>query len=112
MLCVPIVAGRTDGLGAGAHADRTSVFWQSSRWGSVIPTLWSLMLTLRSRGLGSAWTTLTLFKEQEMAELLGIPFDEWMQVGLFPIAYTTGTEFAVTPREPAANFLRWNRFAG
>jgi nitroreductase len=110
VLCVPIVAGRTDGLGSGAHAERTSVFWQSSRWGSVIPTLWSFMLALRSRGLGSAWTTLTLFKEREMAELLGIPFDEWMQVGLFPIAYTQGTEFAVTPREPAAKFLRWNDF--
>jgi nitroreductase len=112
VLCVPIVAGRTDGLGKGAQAERTSVFWQSSRWGSVIPTLWSFMLTLRSRGLGSAWTTLTLFKEREMADLLGIPFDEWMQVGLFPIAYTDGTEFAVTPREPAANFLRWNEFSG
>ena len=101
VLCVPIVAGRTDGLGTGAQAERTSVFWQSSRWGSVIPTLWSFMLALRSRGLGSAWTTLTLFKEREMAELLGIPFDEWMQVGLFPIVYTQGTDFAVTPREPA-----------
>ena len=110
ILCVPIVAGRTDGLGAGAQADRTSVFWQSSRWGSVIPTLWSFMLTLRSRGLGSAWTTLTLFKEREMAELLDIPFDEWMQVGLFPIAYTKGTDFAVTPREPGARFLRWNEY--
>jgi nitroreductase len=112
VLCVPIVAGRTDGLGGGAHAERTSVFWQSSRWGSVIPTLWSFMLALRSRGLGSAWTTLTLVKEREMAELLDIPFDEWMQVGLFPIAYTQGTEFAVTPREPAARFLRWNDFSG
>ncbi len=44
VLCVPIVAGRTDGPGKGAQADRTSVFWQSSRWGSVIPTLWSFML--------------------------------------------------------------------
>jgi nitroreductase/ketosteroid isomerase-like protein len=111
VLCVPIVAGRTDGLGRGAHAERTSVFWQSSRWGSVIPTLWSFMLALRSRGLGSAWTTLTLVKEREMAELLGIPFDEWMQVGLFPIAYTKGTEFAITPREPAAKFLRWNDYS-
>jgi nitroreductase/ketosteroid isomerase-like protein len=112
VLCVPIVAGRTDGLGPGAQAERTSVFWQSSRWGSVIPTLWSFMLALRSRGLGSAWTTLTLFKEREMADLLGIPFDEWMQVGLFPIAYTKGTEFAVTPREPAVHFLRWNDYSG
>jgi len=67
---------------------------------------------LRSRGLGSAWTTLTLFKEREMAELLDIPFAEWMQVGLFPVAYTHGTDFAVTPREPATRFLRWNGFAG
>jgi nitroreductase len=110
VLCVPIVAGRTDGLGPGAHADRTSVFWQASRWGSVIPTLWSFMLALRARGLGSAWTTLTLFRERELAELLGIPFDEWMQVGLFPIAYTRGTDFAVTPREPGADHLRWNAF--
>ena len=47
-----------------------------------------------------------------MAELLGIPFDEWMQVGLFPIAYTDGTDFAVTPRESAAKFLRWDEFSG
>jgi nitroreductase len=110
VLCVPIVAGRTDGQGAGAQADRTSVFWQSSRWGSVVPTLWSFMLALRSRGLGSAWTTLTLLKEQEVADVLGIPFDRWMQVGLFPVAYTKGTDFAVTPRDPAANFLRWNDY--
>ena len=110
VLCVPIVAGRTDGLGAGAQADRTSVFWQASRWGSVIPTLWSFMLALRARGLGSAWTTLTLFREREMAELLDIPFDEWMQVGLFPIAYTRGTDFAVTPRAPGTEHLRWNGY--
>jgi nitroreductase len=68
------------------------------------------MLALRARGLGSAWTTLTLFREREMAELLDVPFDEWMQVGLFPIAYTQGTDFAVTPREPAAEHLRWNSY--
>ncbi len=68
------------------------------------------MLALRSRGLGSAWTTLTLLKEREVADLLGIPFDQWMQVGLFPIAHTAGTDFAVTPREPAAQFLRWNAY--
>jgi nitroreductase/ketosteroid isomerase-like protein len=110
VLCVPIVAGRTDGLGPGAQAERTDVCWHASRWGSVIPTLWSFMLALRSRGLGSAWTTLTLFREREMAELLDIPFDEWMQVGLFPIAYTKGTDFAVTPREPGATHLRWNGY--
>ena len=37
VLCIPLVAGRTDGNGAGAQADRTDVFWQASRWGSVVP---------------------------------------------------------------------------
>jgi nitroreductase/ketosteroid isomerase-like protein len=111
VLCIPLVAGRTDGLGLGAHAERTSVFWQASRWGSVIPTLWSFMLALRSRGLGTAWTTLTLLREREVAELLGIPFDKWMQVGLFPVAHTIGTDFRITPRQDAASFTRWNEFA-
>jgi nitroreductase len=110
VLCVPLVAGRTDGFGEGAHADRTSVFWQASRWGSVIPALWSFMLTLRSRGLGSAWTTLTLLREKEVADVLGLPYDRWMQVGLFPIAHTIGLDFQPTPRRPAAEFLRWNHF--
>ena len=112
ILCVPLVAGRTDGFGAGAHAERTSVFWQASRWGSVIPALWSFMLALRSRGLGSAWTTLTLLKEKDVADVLGIPFDKWMQVGLFPIAHTIGLDFKPTPRRPAAELLRWNDFHG
>ncbi|MFA5883312.1 MAG: nitroreductase family protein [Acidimicrobiia bacterium] len=111
VLCVPLVAGRTDGFGAGAHAERTGSFWQANRWGSVIPALWSFMLALRSRGLGSAWTTLTLVREREVAEVLGVPFEHWMQAGLFPVAHTIGTDFRPTPRRPAAEFVRWNGFA-
>jgi nitroreductase/ketosteroid isomerase-like protein len=111
VLCVPIMAGRTDGFGPGAQADRTSVFWQASRWGSVVPALWSLMLALRSRGLGSAWTTLTLVREREVAELLGFEYEKWMQAGLFPIAYTKGTDFQITPRRPAAEVMAWNGYA-
>ena len=44
-------------------------------------------LALRSRGLGSCWTTLHLAWEQEVADLLGIPA-EVMQVALLPVAYT------------------------
>jgi nitroreductase/ketosteroid isomerase-like protein len=112
VLCVPLVAGRTDGQGPGAQAERTGTFWQANRWGSVIPALWSFMLALRSRGLGSAWTTLTLIREREVAEVLGVPFEQWMQVGLFPVAHTIGTDFRITPRRPAAEMLRWNGFRG
>ena len=110
LLCVPIVAGRTDGNGDASHRDRTNTFWQAGRWGSVIPALWSFMLALRSRGLGSAWTTLTLLREHEVAEVLGIPYDDWMQVGLFPVAHTIGTGFGVTPRRPAVDLTRWNGY--
>jgi nitroreductase len=62
--------------------------------------VWSFSLALRSRGLGSVLTTLHLFKEQEVAELLGIP-DNIMQVALLPVAYTVGTDFKPAARPPA-----------
>jgi nitroreductase len=90
--------------------EHQSSFFQASVWGSVIQAVWSFMLALRSRGLGSAWTTLQLWKERETAELLGIPYDEYTQVGLFPIAYTLGTDFQPAQRLPAAEVLHWNNW--
>ena len=46
---------------------------QSSLYGSIIPATWSLMLALRARGLGTAWTTLHLVYEREAAVILEIP---------------------------------------
>ena len=112
MLCVPIVAGRTDGLGAGAQAERTVGVLAVEPVGLGDPD--AVVVHARAAlprprlGVDHAHAV----PEREMAELLGIPFDEWMQVGLFPIAYTQGTDFAVTPREPAAKFLRWNDYSG
>ena len=51
------------------------------------------MLAARARGLGTAWTTLHLLHEQEIAELLGIPYGEIMQTALSPLAFTVGTDF-------------------
>ena len=79
-------------------------------WGSLLPAVWSYMLALRSRGLGSAWTTLSLLREREVADVLGVPYDKWMQVGLFPIAHTIGTDFRPTPRRPATDVSTWNSF--
>ena len=45
----------------------------ASAYGSILPAAWSFLLALRSRGLGSVWTTLHLFREREAAELLGNP---------------------------------------
>jgi len=82
----------------------------ASFWGSLLPAVWSFMLALRERGIGSAWTTLHLGNngEQRAAELLGIPFDRYTQAGLFPIAYTQGTDFKPAKRLPAAEVSHWN----
>jgi nitroreductase len=74
----------------------------ASFWGSLLPAAWSYMLALRSRGLGSAWTTLHLVNdgERKAAELLGIPYEKYRQGGLFPIAYTRGTDFRPAKRLP------------
>jgi nitroreductase len=61
------------------------------------------MLALRERSMGSAWTSLHLPNggEQKTAELLGIPYEGYSQAGLFPIAYTKGTDFKLAKRLPA-----------
>ena len=79
-------------------------------WGSLLPAAWSFMLALRSRGLGSAWTTLHLMGdgEKQAADVLGIPFEKYSQGGLFPIAYTKGTDFKPARRLPAEQLTHWN----
>jgi nitroreductase len=72
--------------------------------------MWSFMLALRARGLGSAWTTAHILREREMADLLGIPYEGYTQVGLFPVAYTIGVEFKRAWRKPIAEVTSWNRF--
>lgn len=79
----------------------------ASAWASIIPAGWSFMLALRSRGLGSVWTTLHLAREREVADLLGIP-DTVTQVALFPVAYTVGTDFKPAARPPAETVTSWN----
>jgi nitroreductase len=103
VLVVPTVARRYGG---------TTTFQQASRWGSILPAVWSFHLALRSRGLGSAWTTLHLYREQEAAELLGIPYEEQIQAGLFPVAYTIGTEFHAADRARSEQRIGWNRWMG
>jgi len=101
VLVVPAVEARLDGASIGD---------QAHLWGSILPAAWSFMLALRSRGLGSVWTTVHLQREREMADLLGIPYDRVTQAGLFPVAYTVGTDFRPGTRtltDEVVHFDRW-----
>lgn len=79
----------------------------SSFYGSVWPAVWSLMLALRSRGLGSALTTMHLALEAEAGALLGIP-DTVSQIGLIPVAYYTGDTFKAANRRAVEEVTYWN----
>jgi nitroreductase len=82
----------------------------ASAYGSIIPAAWSFQLALRSRGLGSVWTTLHLLREQEVADLLGIP-EGVTQVALIPVAYTLGTDFKPAARPPVEEITSWDTWS-
>ena len=90
-----------------ARLDLRSNMAAASQYGSILPAAWSFLLALRSRGLGSVWTTLHLFHEAEVAKLLGIP-DNVTQVALFPIAHTIGTDFKPAARPPVEDITYWD----
>jgi nitroreductase len=75
-------------------------------YGSIIPAAWSLMLALRARGIGSAWTTLHLAYEKECNKILGIP-DNVTTAVLLPVAYFTGETFKKAKRLPAKDLTYW-----
>jgi nitroreductase len=98
VLLVPCIEGRIE---------NTPLFRQSVTWGSIIPATWSFMLAARSRGLGTAWTALHLDYEQEAAEVLGIPYEQVMQVAPIPVAHTIGTNFKPGARLPTGERVHW-----
>jgi nitroreductase len=80
---------------------------QAGLWGSLLPAAWSYMLAARARGLGTAWTTLHLRFEREIAELVGMPADMRQGV-LIPTAYYSGDTFKPAPRRPLDSVLHIN----
>jgi len=98
---IPCIEGRTE---------HQPIIMQAARWGSIMPAAWSFMLAARSRGLGSSLTSFHLFFEQEAANLLGIPYEQVMQAGLIPVAYTLGTDFNPAPRKLLESVLHSDRW--
>lgn len=101
VMVIPCIRGRVETV--------PMVLAQASTYGSILPAAWSFMLAARARGLGSAWTTIHLFQEREVSELLGIPAD-WTQAAMLPVAYYTGDDFKPAPRLPAAEMTHWDHW--
>ncbi len=98
-LIIPCIEGRPESLPRGRAA---------GLYGSIMPAAWSLMLALRTRGLGTVWTSLHTFHEREIAEVLGIPEDV-TQAALFPVAHIIGDDnFKAVDRGNPAQIIHWN----
>ncbi len=89
--------------------DKFRSFYNATLYGSILPAAWSLMLALRARGIGSAYTTAHLAHEKEAAQVLGIP-DHVIQGALLPVAYYTGTDFKPAKRRPAGEVTHWDEW--
>ena len=101
LLLVACVEGRVEHAGAGA---------QASLYASIVPAVWSLMLALHARGIGSTLATAYIQSvDKEVAQLLGIP-DGVTQAALLPIAYFTGSDFKHAVRASAVERTHWNRW--
>jgi nitroreductase len=98
-LVLGCTAGRIDGAPA---------MMSASVMGNILPGMWSFMLAARARGLGTAWTTISLMMEKEVADIVGIPFDEIQQACLTPLAYTVGTDFKRAMRPDPDTIIHWD----
>jgi nitroreductase len=94
-------------VGIEGRVEKEPLAAQASTYGSVLPAAWSLMLALRARGVGAAWTTLALIHEREIAKLLGIPDNITLAV-MLPVGYYTGADFKPAKRLPARERTHWN----
>ncbi|SEO77494.1 nitroreductase family protein [Trujillonella endophytica] len=101
---LPCIRGRIpDGSWSNAAA--------AGMYGSILPAAWSFMLAARARGLGTAWTSIHLLKEREVAEVLGIP-EGVTQTALIPVAHYTGEGFSPAARPPAETVTHWDGWSG
>lgn len=78
---------------------------------SIYPGVWSLMLAARSHGVGTTMTTiLGIFKQSEVAELLGVPLEKgWRNAAAIPCGYPLG-RWGLAKRAPLQNVVyeeRW-----
>lgn len=78
-------------------------------YGSVLPAAWSLMLALRSRDLGSTWTSLLASRQQEVGAILGIP-EGVVQTVMLPVGYTKGAKLKKADRKDARQVTFWNQW--
>jgi len=93
---------------SGGRVENVPAMRAASSMGNVLPAMWSFMLAARARGLGTCWTTVGLMMEEQIADVVGIPFDEVQQACLTPVAHTIGTGFKPAGRPDPDTIIHWD----
>jgi nitroreductase len=77
---------------------------------SIFPAVWSAMLAARAEGVGSALTSVFMFRMGEMLEALDVPKDQgWNFNGCVSFGMPTG-KWGVAPRTPVHEVSFRNRW--
>ncbi len=97
-IVVPTIIGVHDGSGRPGLFD------------SVIQSVWSFCVALRARGLGTAWTTAILSRQDDLMELLEIP-EGMTPIAMLPLGWMKGTSVKLAPRLPAREVAYFDGFA-
>jgi nitroreductase len=84
---------------------------QAGLWASLLPAAWNYALAARSRGLVTAWTSVHLDREREVADLLGLP-PTVRQGALLPTAHPLRATFRPGPRLPLEQVLHHDGWQG
>ena len=82
---------------------------QVAYYGSVLPSAWSLMLSLRARNLGATWTTLLSSQQEALSRILDVPEDVVFTV-MLPVGYMKGARLRKADRMDARRVTFWNRW--
>jgi hypothetical protein len=78
--------------------------------GSIFPAVWSAQLAARGEGVGSALTSVLLFRNDEVFDILGVPKDDgWVMACCVSFGYPTG-RWGVAKRRPAHEVTYRNRW--
>lgn len=78
-------------------------------YGSILPAAWSLMLSLRARGIGATWTTLLSARQAEVAQILSMPAGHSHLV-MLPVGYTKNAVLKPADRKAAEQVTYFNHW--
>lgn len=80
--------------------------------GSIYPAIWSAQLAARAHGVGSSLTSMLMFKNEEVFNVLSVPADEgWIMAACVTFGYPTG-RWGVAPRQPVHQVSYRNTWGG